>query len=530
MRCLVYKQFWSDFPYFPYTNIWNDVRSQQDRIYVVQTVEKVIQRCVLMATDPGDLVLDPTCGSGTTATVAEQWGRRWITIDTSRVAWRSPARLMSARYPYYLLADSNEGRKKEQERSPAASSPARRHKDIRQGFVYERAPHITLKSIANNAEIDVIWDSGSAPSSRCAPGSTQALDQSWEEWQIPRESEEHGRRRHGSFTPNGGRRASSGRRRSTTRSPKRRRRVPLRPPLRGQVARARRRAVHGREPVAAPGGAAREEDESPTSLPPSKARSSAGGPSAGTPPDFAEMVLEHLRNRRRPAAGQGRRISFPRSSWLARQYRRRGPLHRRRDGRERRAGIFIGPEFGTVSRADSTAAAREASDARFDVLIACAFNFDAHASELNRLGPLPILKAQDESRPAHGRGAEEHRQGQSVRRVRRARHRHRSSATDGEIQVKVNGIDVFDPATGDIRSATPRASPLVHRHRLQRGKLLRPPRLLPRRQRPLQEPEDGAEGRDRRGSLGDPLHRHLPPVPAAGERADRGEGDQPFRR
>ena len=112
-----------------------------------------------MTTDPGDLVLDPTCGSGTTAHVAEQWGRRWITVDTSRVALAlARARIMGARYPYYLLADSPEGQRKEGEvsRTPPKETPTRG--DIRQGFVYERVPHITLKSIANNAEIDVIWE------------------------------------------------------------------------------------------------------------------------------------------------------------------------------------------------------------------------------------------------------------------------------------------------------------------------------------------------------------------------------------
>ena len=112
-----------------------------------------------MTTDPGDLVLDPTCGSGTTAYVAEQWGRRWITIDTSRVALAlARSRLMGARYPYYLLADSPAGRQKEAEITGGVPPQSPTHGDIRQGFVYERVPHITLKSIANNTEIDVIWE------------------------------------------------------------------------------------------------------------------------------------------------------------------------------------------------------------------------------------------------------------------------------------------------------------------------------------------------------------------------------------
>jgi adenine-specific DNA-methyltransferase len=126
---------------------------------VVQTLTKVVERCLLMSTDPGDLVLDPTCGSATTAYVAEQWGRRWITIDTSRVALAlARSRIMGARYSYYLLADSPEGQMKEAEVTRSAPRNTPTHGNIRQGFVYERVAHITLKSIANNAEIDVIWE------------------------------------------------------------------------------------------------------------------------------------------------------------------------------------------------------------------------------------------------------------------------------------------------------------------------------------------------------------------------------------
>ena len=107
---LNYVRFIDDYPAMPIRNVWTDVGSSLggDKFYVVQTSTKIIERCVLMATDPGDLVLDPTCGSGTTATVTEQWGRRWITIDTSRVALAlARARIMGARYPFYLLADSD---------------------------------------------------------------------------------------------------------------------------------------------------------------------------------------------------------------------------------------------------------------------------------------------------------------------------------------------------------------------------------------------------------------------------------------
>ena len=159
---LSYVRFIDDFPAIPLKALWVDTGTGgfgDEKIYVVQTTAKIISRCILMTTDPGDLVVDPTCGSGTTAYAAEQWGRRWITIDSSRVALAlARARVMGARYPYYLLADSPEGQRKEAEVAGMPLKERLTHNDIRQGFVYERARHITLGSIANNAEIDVIWE------------------------------------------------------------------------------------------------------------------------------------------------------------------------------------------------------------------------------------------------------------------------------------------------------------------------------------------------------------------------------------
>ena len=131
-----YVRFLEDFPVFPINNKWDDVGASfmADKVYVVQTVLRVAQRCLLMTTDPGDLVLDPTCGSGTTAYVAEQWGRRWMTCDTSRVAITlAKQRLMAADFDYYELAHAEEG--------------------VGSGFRYKTVPHVTLKSIANNPEI-----------------------------------------------------------------------------------------------------------------------------------------------------------------------------------------------------------------------------------------------------------------------------------------------------------------------------------------------------------------------------------------
>ena len=155
---LAYLRYLDDFPAAPLANVWTDTLGQNqfggDKVYVVQTALPVIQRCMLMCTDPGDLVLDPTCGSGTTAFVAEQWGRRWITVDTSRVALAlARQRIMGAKYPWYLLADTAEGQAKEQSMTAQPLPRQEFTSDIRQGFVYERVQHITLKSIANNPDI-----------------------------------------------------------------------------------------------------------------------------------------------------------------------------------------------------------------------------------------------------------------------------------------------------------------------------------------------------------------------------------------
>jgi adenine-specific DNA-methyltransferase len=192
-RTLCFLRYLSDFPFKPHIDIWDDTRQSgfgEDKVYVVQTALKVVQRCMLMTTDPGDLVLDPTCGSGTTAYVAEQWGRRWITIDTSRVALAlARARIMGARYPYYLLADSREGQKKEADLTATSPSTQPVHGTVRLGFVYERVPHITLKSIANNVEIDVIHEKWQAKMEPLRETLKKELKKKWEEWEIPRQSD-----------------------------------------------------------------------------------------------------------------------------------------------------------------------------------------------------------------------------------------------------------------------------------------------------------------------------------------------------
>ncbi|MFN7305002.1 MAG: DNA methyltransferase, partial [Acetobacteraceae bacterium] len=185
-----YVRFLDDFSTTTINDVWLDTviaGFASDKVYVVQTGTKVVERCMLMTTDPGDLVLDPTCGSGTTAFVAEQWGRRWITTDTSRVALAlARTRLMAGRFPAYLLRDSREGAAKEGEITgrPPEEGPFRN--DIRQGLVLERVPHVTLKSIANNAEIDVIHANWAPKIEAALAALNTALDTKHAEWQVPR--------------------------------------------------------------------------------------------------------------------------------------------------------------------------------------------------------------------------------------------------------------------------------------------------------------------------------------------------------
>jgi adenine-specific DNA-methyltransferase len=423
---------------------------------VVQTSTIAVERCILMATDPGDLVLDPTCGSGTTATVAEQWGRRWITIDTSRVALAlARMRLMSARYPYYLLADSPEGRAKEQAVSGRPQPQSAAYGDIRQGFVYERAPHVTLKSIANNAEIDVIWEKFQQKLEPLRGELNAALGQTWEEWQIPREAgagwPEPARLGHAAWWE-----ARIARQREIDASIARAADVEMlydRPYADASKVRvAGPFTVESLSPHRIIPSDSLDLDDEFDALGGRRERTKAGTPTE----DFSAMVLENL-----SAAGvQGRdradRVRFTMlKPWPGRFIGAEGRFVEGstadEPGLERRAAILIGPEFGTLSRPDLVAAAREAADARFDVLVACAFAYDAHASELTRLGPLPILQAKmnpdlhmADDLKTTGKGNLFVVFGEPDIDIRRL---------DGDrMEVEVKGIDVFDPNTGEVRS------------------------------------------------------------------------------
>ncbi len=451
-----YVRYHGDFPVLTTTDLWSDTQSgsAMDKTYVVQTSAAIVQRCVLMATDPGDLVLDPTCGSGTTAFVAEQWGRRWITMDTSRVALAlARTRIMSARYPWYLLADSREGAAKEAALTGRVPPDSSFGNDIRQGFVYERVPHIMLKDIANNARIDDIWDKWQEVLEPLREGMNALAGEGWEEWQVPRDLPDNP---------------------LTTRALKQAHaqwwegRIARQAEIDKAIAAAadsellhdRPYPDNSRVRVAGPFTV---ESLSPHRIVPSDAGelvddldAADGKRAAPANPetDFAQVVIEYLKSVGIHQSDKNRKIEFDSVNpwpgrWIGAEARfMEGDAD---TGVMRRAGILIGPEYGTIARPDLTAAAREANETGFDVLIACGFNFDAHSSELDRLGPLPILKARmnpdlhmaDELKNT-GKGNLFVIFGEPDIDI--------VSDDDGRLRVKVNGVDVYDPNTGDIRS------------------------------------------------------------------------------
>ena len=516
---IYYVRYLDDFAVSPFDNVWADTVAggySGSSIYVVQTSAKVIQRCLLIATDPGDLVLDPTCGSGTTATVAEQWGRRWITIDTSRVALAlARARIMGARYPFYLLADSREGQIKEAEVTRTAPSSQPVQGNIRHGFVYERVPHITLKSIANNAEIDVIWDKfqqtleplreqlntalvgwaeRSEPQQPPAAANVGLRSRSaqptkafkpFEEWGIPREADakwpDAAKKLHADWWQQ---RIARQREIDASIAAKADSEYLYDKPYddKKKVRVAGPFTVESLSPHRVLG--VDEDDELIDGTKEQRAEYTEQR-------DFTQMILENLRTAGVQQAHKDDKIVFtsltpwPGDLVCAEGRYIEGASEPSPSGRgqgegktvqpetgsgvEKRAAIFIGPEFGTVSRPDLVAAAREAGDADFDVLIACAFNYDAHSSEFDKLGRIPVLKARmnadlhmadDLKNTGKGNlfvifGEPDidilDAAGKSLKTTING-HDAYPLPDGGQMIVKVNGVDVFHPNTGEVRS------------------------------------------------------------------------------
>ena len=448
-RSVRYVRFMDDFAVFPRTNVWMDIGGVQSRtdpkVYVVQTATEAVKRCILMTTDPGDLILDPTCGSGTTAYVAEQWGRRWITIDTSRVALAlARARIMGARYPYYLLADSHAGQQKEAEITCIATSKAPTHDNIRQGFVYERVPHITLKSIANNTEIDVIWEKFQEKLEPLREQLNTALSEVWEHWKIPRDADdswpETAKKSHADWWKH---------------------RIARQKEIDAAIASKADFEYLYNKPYVDNSKVRVAGPFTVESLSPHRALTVGADDELIDPArqkeefeneqDFVSIILENLKTAGVQQAQKEDKIDFiSLTPWAGDLVCAEG-VYIDQNQSERRAAIFIGPEFGTVSRPDLVSAAREAADAGFDVLIACAFNYDAHSTEFEKLGRVPVLKARmnadlhmaDDLKNT-GKGNLFVIFGEPDIDI--------LDTEDDQISVKIKGVDVFHPNTGEVRS------------------------------------------------------------------------------
>jgi adenine-specific DNA-methyltransferase len=391
------KVYWDDFPYTALTNVWEDTQFAEQKIYVVQTASKVVQRCILMTTDPGDLVLDPTCGSGTTAYVAEQWGRRWITIDTSRVALAlARTRLMAARFPYYLLADSVEGRKKQSELTgtpPDPNVPAPQ-RDMHRGFVYRTVPHVTLKSIANNPDIKEGMTRDEINKAIARHAETETLyDQPYEDKDIVRLT--------GPFT-------------------------------------VESLSPHRSLPTASPA------DATATPAP-------APAPTA----NFGQVILDNLRKAGVKGTDKKQRITFARLDTFPGEH-----IHAEGETDTGAAvRVCIGPEFGTLGDADIKKAALEAiKGSKCDLLLVCAFAFEPSVHEqtaeltkeikFGKLAVLPVrmnpdLAMGDELLKKTGTGNLFTVFGEpDVKLTTKA----------GKVVVEIRGVDVFDPSTGAVRT------------------------------------------------------------------------------
>ncbi|MCX6406292.1 MAG: site-specific DNA-methyltransferase [Propionibacteriales bacterium] len=412
---LSYVRFADDYGWAPYTNNWTDTvigGFTDEKIFVVQTITKVVQRCMLLCTDPGDLVLDPTCGSGTTAAVAEQWGRRWITIDTSRVALAlARQRLMGAKFPYYLLADSDAGRAKENSLSATPLPPSPVTNDIRHGFVYERVQHITLKSIANNPEIKEGMSRAEIDAAIKRHADFEKLyDKPYEDKNTVRVA--------GPFT------------------------------------------VESLSPH-------RSVEFDPRDEPALEVEQPDG-------PQFERSILDNLTAAGIQNGAKGERIEFASLDAYAGAFiqaigERVGSED---DDAPGRVAIALGPQYGTVSPEFIKGAAKEAiRDQEIDLLCVLGFAFDAQASEVKevdgvdldpgfasvagerKVGRLPVLFVRMNVDLLMGEDLKKTGAG-NLFTVFGEPDIELRAAGDGKVEVELRGVDVYDPTKGSVRSAS----------------------------------------------------------------------------
>jgi len=444
---LAFVKYLDDFAYSPITNVWTDTLTgsfAEPRVYVVQTNTRVIQRCILMTTDTGDLVLDPTCGSGTTAYVAEQWGRRWITIDTSRVALSlARTRLMTARYLYYLLADSSEGVQKEAEITGITPPSYTTTRDVRRGFVFRRVPHITLKSISTNPEIDAIYERWQRQMEPALDELNRLMIQQWEEWEVPRDA--------GDSWPGEALRLLDKWWQM---------RLDRQAEFDASIARRAETELLYDQPYEDPkrvrvSGPFTVESLSPfrvLSTEEEQPESERTAQFEDTAVQFEALILDNLRKAGVQNTVAGERLKFDSLEPYAGE-----PLHAAGTFTEndtvKRVAVCIGPEHGTVGPElvrEAAIAARKGEG--FDVLVLLGFAFDPHVGEeAKRYGKLTVLPTRMNADLAMGDLLKKTGSG-NLFTVFGEPDLDVQNRPDGTMTVEVRGVDVYDPTTGQIRS------------------------------------------------------------------------------
>jgi adenine-specific DNA-methyltransferase len=440
-----YKRYLDDFSVIPIHDRWESMQIGVELIYVVQTSTKMVERCLLMTTDPGDLVIDPTCGSGTTAFVAEQWGRRWITVDTSRVSIAlARTRLMAARFPFYLLDDSIEGAKKEAEISGKIPPDRKYEGDIKKGFISRRVPHVTLKSIANNTEIDEIHDRWQKKLEPIREKLNRLRKTKWEEWEVPREADKDWPKeskdllkewwqlrleRQKEIDASIARKADTERLYDQPYEDKRKIRVTG--PFTVESLSPHRMLVVDIEKPA---------DET-------EARD---GDNRG---QFVTMIVENLKVAGVQNTKKKERLKFTRMEPHAGTWIHAVGEYMEGD-KSRSVAVFVGPEHGTVGPEMVREAAKEAVQGiGFDTLIACGFAFDPHVSEeATRFGKLTVLVARMNPDLAMGQELLKKTGAGNLFMVFGEPDVEIKKMKDGKLVAEIKGLDVYDPTTGVIRS------------------------------------------------------------------------------
>jgi len=408
-----YVRYIDDFPAYPFDNSWDDtvVAGFADpKVYVVQTNTKVLQRCLLMTTDPGDLVVDPTNGSGTTAVVAEEWARRWVSIDTSRVAIAlTRTRLAALKLPYYLLADSAEGQAQQEELIGRPGSSGPYVNDIRKGFIYKRVPHIMLRDIAQNPDIKPGMSREQIDDAIGRHSEQEILfDQPYEDRRIVRVC--------GPFTVES----------------------------------------------LSPHRMLSDED-----VPDSEEVPESGG-------DYEQTILGNLLKAGVQNRDRDQRLEFDTlEPYVGGQWLHARGTFTDEDGQTRSVGISLGPEYGTVGSDEVREAAKEAvKGVGFDLLLVCGFAFDAHSGEAakefkpdanggggwavtaeeRRFGRLPVMLVRMNQDLSMGEELLKKTGAGNLFMVFGEPDILIERTDDGQIEVEVRGVDVYDPTTGEIRS------------------------------------------------------------------------------